>query len=415
MRTSLAALLAASIVLPLAAQAAPLAGRWEGVFHGGRGDRPVTLVCRTGVGGTLTGLLYMDGDLMGPLESGEITADSVHFSVMNFGFRALRQNDQMQMEMAIAHGRTHAMALHFVSADTAALVPSAASVAAARARITVPWDQVPDPVLASHRLAATAPAGVAEALRAGALLLVGGGPTQDDVNAEFVRLAGGASARIVVIPTAAVDPGKDAQALASAEAWARSLGVARVTVMHTSRRSEADSEAFVRPLRDATGVWLPGGEAGRILVSYLGTRTERELMALLARGGVIGGTSAGALVWGSEVLTFRATQDGSPYRIGDVNALLLDDPHAVAFGALQQVVVAPHFTEFRMQPSLEKTVATRTQLLGIGIDEATALEVRGTVGSVLGRGHVTIVTAGSTAPQVLGAGARYDIVKRAAL
>jgi cyanophycinase len=138
-------------------------------------------------------------------------------------------------------------------------------------------------------------------------------------------------------------------------------------------------------------------------------------MAVLARGGVIGGTSAGALVWGSAVETFRAPKDGSPYQMGDANALWLDDPHAVGFGALTQVVIAPHFSEFRMQPSLAKTVATRPQLVGIGIDEATAFEVHGSVGTVLGRGHVTILGGATDKPQVLAAGARYDIVRRATL
>jgi len=79
------------------------------------------------------------------------------------------------------------------------------------------------------------------------------------------------------------------------------------------------------------------------------------------------------------------------------------------------VVIAPHFTEFRMQPSLAKTVATRRQLVGIGIDEATAFEVHGSVGTVLGRGHVTIVVGGAPAPLALATGARYDLVRRAAL
>jgi cyanophycinase len=409
------ALIALLVTSPLAASAAPLAGRWEGVFHGGRGDQAVTLICRTRGGDAFTGLLYMDDDLVGPIEDGAVAADSLRFTVMNFAFRALRHADQMQLELSIAHGRTHEMALHFASPDTAAMARSTASTEAARARLLVNWDQVPDSVFAGHRYAAAAPAGVSEALAAGTLLLVGGGPAQDDLNAEFVRLAGGAKARVVVVPTAGIDPGQDANALGDADAWAHSLGVPRVTVLHTTSRKEADSEAFVRPLRDATGVWLSGGEAGRILVSYLGTRTERELLALLARGGVIGGTSAGALVWGSEVMTFRAPGDASPFMMGDSNALRLDDPHSVAFGALRQMVVAPHFTEFRMQPSLTKTITARPQLLGLGIDEATAFEVHGSVGAVLGRGHVTIVVGGAPAPLALAAGARYDLVRRAAL
>jgi cyanophycinase-like exopeptidase len=66
-----------------------------------------------------------------------------------------------------------------------------------------------------------------------------------------------------------------------------------------------------------------------------------------------------------------------------------------------------------MQASLAKTIAAQPQLLGIGIDEATALEVHGSMGSVLGRGHVTIVSR--SGQQGLSAGARYDIARRAVL
>src|SRR5215471_7576900 len=191
MRRSIAAFVTLLAVLPLAAHAAPLAGRWEGMFHGGHGDQPMTLVCRTGAGGALTGLLYLSGDLMGPLENGRVNGDSLQFNVMNFACRALRQGEQISLEVSVAHGRSHEISLRFASPDTAALVQSAEALAAARARTIVSWDQVPDSVFAKHRLAAAMPVGVSDALRAGTLLLVGGGPTQSDINAEFVRLAGG--------------------------------------------------------------------------------------------------------------------------------------------------------------------------------------------------------------------------------
>jgi len=415
MRSSLVAAVATLLAVPLAAHAAPLAGRWEGPFHGGKGDQPVTLVLRPGAGGSLTGYFYLSGDLVGRLEDGTFTDDSLHFTVMKFACRAQRASDALSVEVSVPHGTSHTIALRLVSPDTTRLTQSPAVAAAARAKYAVAWDQVPDSVFAAHRLPPAAPFGAADALRKGTLLLVGGGPTQDDLNAEFVRLAGGAAARIVVIPTASVNPGEDADALRHADDWAHTLGVKSVTVIHTSSRQEADGEAFVKPLHDATGVWLPGGEAGRILVSYLGTRTERELVAVLARGGVIGGTSAGAMVWGSECQTFRMPEDGSPFQMGDVNALLLDDPHSVCFGALRQVVIAPHFSEFRMADPTAATVAARAWLLGIGIDEATALEVHGNQGTVLGRGAVTLVRSSNGHPsqQVMTAGAHFDLTQTA--
>ena len=408
-----AALLAAALAAgPPGAIGAPLRGRWDGVFPGGRGDQAVTLICRPGTAGALGGLFYLGGELMGPLERGVVTGDSLSFSISSYDFRARRDSDRMAMELTVPHGRTHDFALRFTSPDTSALVAAAHSGAA------VAWDTLPDSVLAAHRVPADASVGVVQALTAGTLFLVGGGPAQSDLNAEFLRLAGGVSARIVVIPTASIGSGDTARALLDPDRWARALGVTRVTVLHTDSRARADDEAFVQPLRDATAVWLPGGEAGQLLVSYLGTRTERELFAVLARGGVIGGTSAGALVWGSECQVFRAATAGGAFHPGDTSALRVDDPHSACFGALRNIVVAPHFSEFHMAAALAKTVAAHPQLLGIGIDEATVLEVHGNVGSVLGRGHVTICDGGrpgGASPLILNSGTRYDLVRKSVL
>jgi len=416
-----AALIALAICLALwpgSARSTPLTGRWEGVFHGGRADQPVALIIQSSAGGRLAGLLYLDGSLIGSLERGTASGDSLRFNVMSFEFRGRRDGKQLALVGGASHGRAHDLALQFVSPDTSALLPSPAAAAAARSRILVAWDQVPDSVFAAHRVATDSPPGISEELRKGTLFLVGGGPSQDDLDAEFLRLAGGPEANVVVIPTATIDPGSASDPLLQANRWATQLGTGRVTVLHTGSRAIADADSFVAPLRAATGVWLSGGEAGRILVSYLGTRTERELLALLARGGVIGGTSAGALVWGSECQVFRAPKDGSPFQMGSADALLLDDPHSSAFGVLRNVVVAPHFTEFKMQPSMEKTLAARPHLMGIGIDEATAFEVHGNIGEVLGRGHVAIFDGKDHAgakPLILSAGARYDLARKAGL
>jgi cyanophycinase len=397
------------LLLPLNASAAPLAGRWEGVFHGGRGDHPLVLICRPSGDTKIDGTLYMDGDLVGPLEEGEIAGDSLRFRVRNYSFRGRRSDDRMTLEFAIAHGTTHDLELRFAAADTSSPAPSPAAP-----RHEVLWGEIPDSVFAAHRVQSSAVTGMAPALLQGTLFLVGGGPSQADLDTEFVRLAGGTAARIVVIPTASVEHGD--QSVLQPDAWAHTLGADHVTVLHTTSRAEANSEAFVKPLREATGVWLSGGEADRILASYLGTRTETELNALLARGGVIGGTSAGALVWGSETQTFRAPADASPFQMGNADSLFVGDPHAVGFAALRNVVIVPHFSEFNMQPSFEKTLTTHAYLLGIGIDEATAFEIHANVGTVFGRGNVRIAAGPDRQRLVtMGAGARYDIGRRVLL
>jgi cyanophycinase len=174
----------------------------------------------------------------------------------------------------------------------------------------------------------------------------------------------------------------------------------------------------VRPLTAATGVWIDGGDGSGLIARYIGTRVERELTAVLTRGGVIGGTSAGALIWGSQSLLFRARPGAPRSYVPTAADLLIPDVHEAAFGLLSNVCIVPHFAEFRMQAALEKRLAAQPGLLGIGIDEATALEVHGDVGRVLGRGNVTIYDGrahGGRAYLVLGEGARYDLHRRIAL
>jgi cyanophycinase len=127
----------------------------------------------------------------------------------------------------------------------------------------------------------------------GSLLVIGGGAVGPEILHRFGELAGCPGALIVAIPTAG-------ESESYSSAWPgvdilRQTGC-EVTVLHTRDRAEADSEAFVEPLRKAGGIFFGGGRQWRLVDSYLGTRTQREMEAVLERGGVIAGTSAGASI-----------------------------------------------------------------------------------------------------------------------
>src|SRR2546423_8621517 len=152
----------------------------------------------------------------------------------------------------------------------------------------------------------------------GALVITGGefGP---GVIERFVALAGGPDANYVDIPTAASSiklpsgfiydpPDTDTPAVSTAafeQELAKMFGVKRITVLHTRDRATANAASFVAPIKRAHGVWLSSGNAGRLASAYLDTLTERELASLLARGGVIGGNSAGAIIQGSYTVRGR--------------------------------------------------------------------------------------------------------------
>lgn len=212
----------------------------------------------------------------------------------------------------------------------------------------------------------------------GALVVAGGGELSRDIYARFLSLAGGKGARIVLIPTAGAEYG-------SHDAWValealRDVGAERIEILHTRNRRIADLEAFVGPLREANGVWISGGRQYRLVDTYLGTRTHQELNALLARGGVIGGNSAGASSMASYLL--RGSQE--------TNEVVVDHDRNEGFGFLRGVALDQHLLARGREDDLLGVVKDRPELLGIGLDEGTALVVAGDVASVMGRGRVAI-------------------------
>ena len=131
----------------------------------------------------------------------------------------------------------------------------------------------------------------------GSLLIHGGPPVDDEFIALFKRLAGGPGARIVYIPTAETDEVLFNSGLLNNGSF--DFKGIPTRVLHTRSKTEADSDAFVSPLLAASGAFIDGGRQPRLAEAYLHTRTHQELTNLLARGGVIAGTSAGATIQGS--------------------------------------------------------------------------------------------------------------------
>ena len=187
-----------------------------------------------------------------------------------------------------------------------------------------------------------------------------------------------ASANIVVIPTAGEEAiyGPDCDCLK----MFRALGATRLTVLHTKDRQEADSDAFVSPLKAATAVWFVGGRQWRLVDSYLGTRTETEIKNLLARGGVVGGTSAGASIQASYMV--RGARAG--------NEIMMAPGYEQGFGLMRGVAIDQHVTARHREGDLDAVVVKHPELLGIGLDQSTAIEVKRDGFGVIGVGHVFI-------------------------
>jgi len=211
----------------------------------------------------------------------------------------------------------------------------------------------------------------------GSLVIVGGAMRDPAIAQRFVELAGGVEARIVVVPTAGGGEAYD-DSSCGLGTW-QEMGVASVQCLHTKDPGEADTEAFVQPLRDATAVWFNGGRQWHIADSFLGTLAESEFRGVLDRGGVIGGSSAGATIQGSYLV--RGDTGGNTLMMGD---------HQVGFGYLKNTAIDQHVLRRNRQFDLIEVIEAHPDLLGIGIDENTAIVVQGDEFEVIGRSYVLI-------------------------
>ncbi|HEY2796834.1 MAG TPA: cyanophycinase [Thermoanaerobaculia bacterium] len=209
----------------------------------------------------------------------------------------------------------------------------------------------------------------------GHLLIVGGGPIPDAILDRFVALAGGSQARIAVFPMASEDP--DA-GIELTETF-RKLGAnaERIVVTH----EQADTDTAAERLKGVTGIWFGGGDQVRLTGALRGTRTESAIHERFRAGAVVGGTSAGAAVMSSPMIT------GDEKKPGGDRPLPKDSPDAwvtiaredVAtvggFDLIPGAIVDQHFVRRRRNNRLLSVVLEHPERVGVGIDESTALEV----------------------------------------
>ena len=211
----------------------------------------------------------------------------------------------------------------------------------------------------------------------GSLVIVGGGMRDLDILREFAELAGGSDAPVVVIPTAGGSENYD-------EFWQglnqfRAAGLTKLKLIHTYERAEADTAAFAQAIREAKGVWFTGGRQWRLADSYLHTEVHDALQELLERGGVIGGSPAGATILGSYLARGDTTS----------NTVMMGDQEE-GFGFISNIAIDQHLLRRNRQFDLLEITSAKPELLGIGLDEDTAIVVRNNRFEVIGNSYVVI-------------------------
>ena len=241
----------------------------------------------------------------------------------------------------------------------------------------------------------------------GSLLIIGGnvGSTAS-IWGKFTELAGGKEKAVIVVVTTAVGDSAafDQQ---DVEEVKKQTGIKDVTLLHTSDLREANSEQFIKPLTRATGVYFVGGRQWRIADSYLNTLTHKAFWDVLNRGGVIAGSSAGASIQGS--FLWRGDTRGAEILVGD---------HTQGLGFLKNSAIDQHLLKRNRQFDLVELIRISPRLIGIGLDEATAVVVRKDTLEVIGKSYVAIYDYNTISDRpffFLSAGQRYDLAARKVL
>ena len=246
--------------------------------------------------------------------------------------------------------------------------------------------------------------------RPGAVVLHGGGELSDEIFERFIELAGGREARIAFVPCAGYCPGDydsedeyRAALGARFSSWAGLAERGRVrdfTFVYTDDPEDADDPEFVRPLEEATGVWFSGGYQGRLNHRFVGefperTRFQVALRDVVERGGIVGGTSAGMAAM-PEIMTLwqERAHSGAPAKAVAAHGL----------GLLGNAVVEQHFDarggrferftrllrDNRRLDALAGRDGAGPAMVGLAVEERTALIARGDRLEIVGDGHAHV-------------------------
>jgi cyanophycinase len=220
----------------------------------------------------------------------------------------------------------------------------------------------------------------------GKLLLIGGGEDKEGdctILKEFVRLSKGARARIAVM-TVATDHPKESGA--EYRKVFKKLGVDDVSVVDVAQREDAQSEAGIKALKQATGIFFTGGDQLHITALLGATAMDEMIRRRCEKGVLLAGTSAGAAMM-SNSMFIKGSSETNP-RFGSVDL-------GPGMDFIRGVLIDTHFSQRGRMGRLMTAVAHYPQDMGLGVDENTALLVEGDKFEVVGDGAVTVVDGGA--------------------
>jgi cyanophycinase len=257
----------------------------------------------------------------------------------------------------------------------------------------------------------------------GHLVLIGGGEKPPEALRKFVELAGGPHALIVAIPTASTEPDTGAYYV---KLFREEYGCANVVALEIKRKADAMRADYAELAARAGGVFFGGGDQIRITNALLGTPVGAAIADAFNRGAVIGGTSAGTACQSDPMITGEGD-----FKVIRANSVELWH----GFGFFRGVVVDQHFIARQRSNRLISVILEHPDLLGVGVDEDTAVWVRpDDTFQVMGWSCVMVLDAKGAEVtrkpvdtgldllgvhglkvQILLPGERYDLVRRAVI
>jgi cyanophycinase len=211
---------------------------------------------------------------------------------------------------------------------------------------------------------------------AGHLVIIGGGTIPDDVRARMLELGGGPKAIVAIFPQASELPetGPDTVAI-----W-KKAGAAEATSLDAK-----DPAACIAAVKRATLIWFPGGDQDKLIAALEPAGIAEAIRQRYREGATVAGTSAGAAVMSKVMIT------GDGMDLQAITAAKTDT--APGFGLWPQVIVDQHFLKRQRSNRLISAVLDHPDLVGVGIDESTAVVVTGSEIEVIGKSSVVVFDA----------------------
>ena len=224
---------------------------------------------------------------------------------------------------------------------------------------------------------------------AGHLVSIGGGDKTTEIMQKIVDLAGGKDSKIVVIPNASSEPLESAKY--NVDEFIN-LGCSNISYLYCNRE-EANQDSNIKKLEGVTGIYFGGGDQAFLTRDLLGTKLLDKIFQIYNNGGVISGTSAGAavmskvMITGNELINSDSTEAFNIIEKGNIETI-------EGFGFITNAVIDQHFIKRKRNNRLITVILEHPKLLGIAIDESTAIVVNpDNTFEVIGESQVVIYDA----------------------